>query len=358
MDTLNGRYKMVEDTHIAGYKPLISPYHLKQQIPLMPDLEATIKSQRETITQILADSKRKLLVVGPCSIHDIEVAKDYAQRLKELREKVKDVFEIVMRVYFEKPRTSIGWKGFLYEPHLDGKENINEGLAIGRGLLKYIAELQLPAGTEFLDPFVPQYIAGLVSWGSIGARTVESPQHRQMASGLSMPVGFKNNTQGNLEVAVNAMLVAKHPQSFLGLDQYGTPAVVSTNGNPYVHMILRGSNNGTNYDNENVKRAQSILRKAGLDDKLMVDCSHGNSSKNYSQQPVVFEDVVKQIFDGNSGIVGIMLESNIKEGSQKIPKNLAELHYGVSITDSCIGWETTKDIILDAFKMLAKGMHK
>lgn len=341
----------IEDKRIIEYMPLISPYHLKQQIPLSSEAEYTVRRGRRSIIDILRGSHRIIVVVGPCSIHDVEAAKDYARRLSELKEKVKDKFEIVMRANFEKPRTAVGWKGLLYEPYLDGVENINEGLTIARELLKYVGELRLSAGTEFLDPFVPQYISDLVSWGWIGARTVESPQHRQMASGLSMPIGFKNNTQGSIEAAVNAVLAATHPHSFLGIDQYGTPSIVSTKGNSNTHIILRGSNDKPNYDREIINEAQAKLREAGLEGKLMIDCSHGNSRKDYRLQPVVFEEVTKQIVDGNKKIIGLMLESNIREGAQK-PNNPNMLQYGVSVTDPCIGWETTERLVLNTYHIL------
>ncbi len=294
------------------------------------------------------------MVIGPCSIHDIEAATDYAERLNGLRERVEDRFELVMRTYLEKPRTVVGWKGLVYEPYLDGQERIGDGLIIARQFLLSNAELGLPCATEFLDTFIPQYIGDLISWGAIGARTVESQIHRQMASGLSMPVGFKNNMSGDVKVAIDAMLAARHSHWFFGLDQYGRPSVVKTRGNTYTHIVLRGGNEGPNYDRESVARAQAMLREAGLPERLMIDCSHGNSGKDYRAQPVVFEDVIRQIYDGNLGIIGVMVESHINEGRQDVPEDIRELKYGVSITDSCIGWETTERLIMDAYRMLSK----
>ena len=344
----------IEDAHVAEYSPLISPYYLKRQIPLPEKASATVRDGREKIVAILNGDRRKLLVVGPCSIHDVNAAREYAGRLKHLSNQVRDIFQIVMRSYFEKPRTTIGWKGLIYEPSLNAGVHINEGLCTARELLRDISETGLPAGTEFLDPFVPQYIADLVAWGAIGARTAESPQHRQLVSGLSMPVGFKNSVQGDVEAAVNAVVAAKHAKhSFFGVDPYGTPSVVSTRGNPDTHIILRGGTNGTNYDKESVREAQTLLQKAGLKPVLMIDCSHGNSNKDYRLQPAVFESVIQQIYDGNEGIMGLMLESNLHEGNQKMPKDKSELKYGVSITDSCISWETTEKVIRDGFRMLS-----
>ncbi len=342
----------IEDLNVLGYSTLISPYHIKRQVPLTDKAEKTVREGRRGIREILnGDRKRLMMAVGPCSIHDVEAAKEYAERLAGLKDRVKDRIEIVMRTYFEKPRTIIGWKGLVYEPRLDGQERINEGLITARELLMFTSELGLPAGTEFLDTFTPQYIADVISWGAIGARTVESQIHRQLASGLSMPIGFKNGTQGDVSIAVNAVISARNGHSFLGIDQYGLPSVVRTRGNKYAHIMLRGGDKGPNYDRDSVKGAQETLRKAGLPDGLMIDCSHGNSNKDYRKQPGVFEDVIGQIAEGNDGIIGIMLESNINEGSQKVvdPKNLK---YGVSITDSCIGWDTTEKLVYEAYKSL------
>jgi 3-deoxy-7-phosphoheptulonate synthase len=353
MSKLNIYDERIEDIRIVKYSQLIAPYELKNSMPLSGKAKRTVLNSRANIKELLYKDGRILLVVGPCSIHDIEVAKDYAKRLNSLKKRVKDRFEIVMRTYFEKPRSVGGWEGLIYEPCLDGRESVNKGLQIARELLIYNAELGLASATEFVDTFVPQYIGDLISWAAIGARTVESPTHRRMASGLSMPVGFKNNTQGNVEVAVQAVMFAKQGHKFLGIDKYGKPCEVTTSGNPDTHIVLRGGS-GANYDRESVAEARALLRKAGLNDRLMIDCSHGNSNKDYRQQPAIFEDVIGQIFDRNSGIMGIMLESNIYEGRQDIPKNLKELKYGISITDSCIGWQTTENLILNGYKMLSR----
>ena len=346
----------IEDSHVRAYHELISPLQLKAMYPLTYTARETVVLGRRAIKAILKNGdKRRVIVVGPCSIHDMDVAKDYAERLKGLQERVDDGIVLVMRAYFEKPRTTVGWKGFIYDPYMDGKGDINDGLKNARQLLGHIAELGVPTGTEFLDPFVPQYIGDHISWAAIGARTSESPPHRQMASGLSMPVGFKNNTQGDISVAVNALVSARYDgHKFFGLSEKGVPSIVDAAGNPYVHIILRGSNDEPNYDKENVEKAQAMLRKAGLDDVLMIDCSHGNSDKNYRHQPVAFENAVKQIVDGNTGIIGLMLESNINEGNQRMPKTPAELKHGISVTDACISWETTEKLIMDAYRTLQK----
>ena len=326
-------------------------------MPLSEFAKDTIINSRQEIVDVLRGKDKILIVVGPCSIHDLDAAKEYANGIKEAAEKVSDTFLVIMRTYFEKPRTSIGWKGLIYEPHLDGKENLNEGLRIARQLLKHNAELGLPSGTEFLDTVTPQYIDDFISWGAIGARTVGSPLHRQMASGLSMPIGFKNDTYGDVEIAANAVIAARQSQWFFGLDQNGTVSSVTTRGNQNTHIVLRGSDGATNYDKDSVANAQRLLQGKGLADLLMVDCSHGNSRKDYRMQPIVFEDVIKQICDGNNRIIGLMLESNLREGSQKIACGGKALEYGVSATDSCISLEATKSLLMDAHRKLksAKG---
>ncbi|MBI2970835.1 MAG: 3-deoxy-7-phosphoheptulonate synthase [Candidatus Aenigmarchaeota archaeon] len=351
-DGYNG-HKIVDD-NVIGYSPLMSPRNLKDRLPLTDRERETVVLGRRYIRDILDGGGRKLLVVGPCSISDPVAARDYAERLRGLAEDVHNSFVTVMRMYGEKPRTSIGWKGLINEPYLDGQENINAGLRIAREMLITNAGMGLPSGTEFLDTFTPQYIGDLTSWAAIGARTTESQQHREMASGLSMTVGFKNGTNGNTDVAVNAVLSARHPHHFFGLDQDGVPSIVATRGNPYTHIVLRGGDGSTNYDRDSVQIAQHMLRRAGLSERLMIDCSHGNSGKDYRQQPVVFEDVIRQIVDGNNGIIGMMLESNLYEGSQKIPEDPGDLRYGVSVTDSCIGWETTANLIRDAHRSLSR----
>ena len=343
----------IEDRNVIGYSPLMLPHDLKSAVPLTKGAYETVEVGRESIKSILNGSdERTLLVLGPCSIHDLEVAKDYADRLNKLRKKVADTFIIAERTYFEKPRTTVGWKGLINEPHLDGQEKVNEGLVIARKVLAYNAKIGLPSATEFLDPFTPQWIADLISLAGIGARTVQSPTHRQMASGLSMPVGFKNGTTGDVQVAIDAVIAASKPQWFFGLDQSGKPSVVRARGNADTHIVLRGGKSGTNYDSASIKGAQKMLMKHNLSPKVMVDCSHGNSGKDYTLQPAVFENVIEQISEGNKGIMGIMFESNINPGRQDIPKDPKTLKYGVSVTDACIGWGTTEKLVMDACERL------
>ncbi len=334
---------------------MITPAALKQEVPLTSRGRETVARGRyDVIESIHGRDKRIVLVVGQCSIHDVASDAEYSKRLLSLSKAVDDVFIIVKRVYFEKPRTTVGWKGLIYDPNLDGTENINKGLRLAREILVRNAEMGLLSGTEFLDPFVPQYLGGTISWAAIGARTVQSSVHRQMASGLSMPIGFKNSTQGDITVAMHAVIAASKPQWFLGIDQNGTVSAVTTKGNSNTHIILRGGDNGPNYDAASVEKAQVILKENGLSDTLMVDCSLGNSNKDYRMQSKVFKDVIGQILRGNTGIRGLMLESNINEGSQPIPKRAKDLKYGVSVTDSCIGWEETEKLILDAHRLLRK----
>jgi len=347
----------IVDTRIIDYKPLKTPFQIRRELPQSSKTKETVINGRRTIENIL-DGKddRIMIIAGPCSIHDIEEAKEYARKLKGLAEKTKDKFFFVMRTYFEKPRTINGWKGFLYDPHLNNSNDINEGLYLSRELLLYNAKIGLHSGTEYLESFTPQYNSDLVSWVAIGARTVESPQHRQMASGLSIPVGFKNTTRGDVKAAINAVLSARESHAFLGIDELGIPCIIHTSGNPYGHIILRGGKR-PNYSEKDVKDAQSLLREAGLPEKLIIDCSHGNSNKDYKTQIKVFEEVIRQIKKGNKGIVGIMLESNLREGKQEIPQNLEgfdskKLEYGISITDSCISFDTTEDIIMKAYDLL------
>jgi 3-deoxy-7-phosphoheptulonate synthase len=346
--------KPTYDLHVDKFVPLIAPETLKSELPMTDAASETVLGGRETIQAILTrEDPRMLVVTGPCSIHDDEVALDYARRLAELREKVKDTMELVMRVYFEKPRTTVGWKGMINDPHLDGSCDIITGLRRARELLLQITGMGLPTATEMLDPITPQYIAGLVCWAAIGARTIESQTHREMASGLSMPVGFKNCTDGGLDTAVNAMIAAGSPQSFLGIDQEGRSAVVKTTGNPYAHLVLRGGNR-PNYDSVSVQEAIQQLRAKGLCESLTIDCSHSNSRKRHQGQAVVWQDVINQIMDGNDRITGMMLESNIHEGKQKNTGDRSTLAYGVSITDACISWETTEQLILSAHDQLRR----
>ncbi|MBF2022524.1 MAG: 3-deoxy-7-phosphoheptulonate synthase [Hydrococcus sp. C42_A2020_068] len=345
------------NTHIQNSHVLLTPHEVKSKLPLTPSIEKTILKYRKEIENILDfKDSRKFIVVGPCSIHDPKAAIEYSQRLKILSDRVKDKLLLVMRVYFEKPRTTVGWKGLINDPDMDDSFHIEKGLLMARSLLLKIAELGLPAATEALDPIVPQYMSELISWSAIGARTTESQTHREMASGLSMPVGFKNGTDGNIEVALNAIQSARSPHHFLGINQKGQVSVFKTKGNAYGHVILRGGNGKPNYDPANVKLVEEKLKEANLPPRIVIDCSHGNSNKDYRLQASVFENVVRQIASGNASIVGMMLESNLYQGNQPIPSQLEQLKYGVSVTDKCIGWEETEQIILAAYEKLSGGM--
>ena len=330
------------DVHIKDTQPLTTPSDLLKALPITPTVEQTVLQGREQVRNVLhGNDPRLLLIVGPCSIHSKESALEYAGKLSELSQKLSDRLLIVMRVYFEKPRTTVGWKGLIYDPHLNDSFDIEEGLRTARSLLLQIGELGMYAGTEFLDPVVPQYLAGLITWGTIGARTTESQIHRQMASGLSMPVGFKNGTDGNAQIAVDAMLSARSPHGFLGLDTEGRTALVRTTGNPDGHLVLRGGNHGPNFGAESIGEATHRLEAAGVPSQLMVDCSHGNSNKDHKLQGTAFKDVVSQKVSGDKNIIGLMLESNLNAGNQRLCEDLSQLEYGVSITDACIGWDET-----------------
>ncbi|QBG46410.1 3-deoxy-7-phosphoheptulonate synthase [Verrucomicrobia bacterium S94] len=334
---------LTENLRVTELKKLIAPAKLKEELPLGDRLTEKVLSDRQTVRDIIhCKDNRLLIVIGPCSIHDPEAALDYAKRLAAVAEKVKDRYFIVMRVYFEKPRTTIGWKGFINDPHLDGSNDMEYGLRTARRLLLDIADLGLPIATEFLDPIVPQYTADLVSWSAIGARTTESQTHREMSSGLSMPVGFKNATDGNIEIAINAIESASNPHSFLGIDQDGHTAVVTTSGNPNTHLVLRGGK-GPNFQYPEVTYAACKLEDAGLLPSLMVDCSHANANKVARNQIKVWESIKQQRTRENCPITGVMVESFIKEGNQKIN---GDLEYGLSITDQCIDWETTEKMLL------------
>ncbi len=341
--------------HVKESIRLTAPRDLKAQLPMTETANRTVVAGREAISAILKQTDPKLLVVvGPCSIHDPKGAIEYATRLNALRKELEDQLLIVMRVYFEKPRTTVGWKGLIYDPHLNGSDNIQAGLKQARELLLQITEMGLPTATEFLDPVVPQYIADLVSWAAIGARTTESQTHRQMASGLSMPVGFKNGTDGGLQIAIDAMQSAMRPHSFLGIDQDGYTCIVRTTGNPDGHVVLRGGRLNTNFDAESIRIAAESLKKAGLPPALMVDCSHANSLKQHAKQEEVWRSLIEQRVAGSKPITGVMIESNLAEGSQSIPENLAALRYGVSVTDACLGWEVTERALRWGRDMLAK----
>jgi len=345
------------DVNIQRTEPLISPVDLVKELPLTPEVEATVLEGRRQIQAVLrGDDPRFLVIVGPCSIHDEKAALDYAVRLKKLSDEISDHVLLVMRVYFEKPRTTIGWKGLLYDPNLDDTFDINEGLRRARTLLTKIGEIGVFTGTEFLDPIVPQYLAGMVSWAAIGARTTESQTHRQMASGLSMPVGFKNGTDGSAQVAVDAMISARAPHAFLGIDHFGQTCVVQTSGNAYGHLVLRGGNSGPNFGSDAIAEACALLSKSDVPSQMMVDCSHGNSNKDHTRQGIALKDIIEQRVVGNANIIGCMLESNINPGAQKLNGDLASLEYGVSVTDACIGWDETDELMRWAHGKMANVM--
>jgi 3-deoxy-7-phosphoheptulonate synthase len=344
-----------QDLHVKEIVPLLSPRAMKALTPVSGAINATVARSRERIIRILRQEDARLLVViGPCSIHDEKSALEYAARLSRLQKEFADKMEIVMRVYFEKPRTTIGWKGLINDPHMDGSQDIETGLKIARKLLLEIVGLGLPAATEFLDPVVPQYIADLITWAAIGARTTESQTHREMASGLSMPVGLKNATDGSLQVAIDAMGATRHPHSFLGMNEEGVTSIVRTNGNPDAHVVLRGGRAMTNYDAASIKAAEAKLISEKLPPVLMVDCSHANSEKKFAKQEEVWRSVIEQRAGGTKSLIGLMVESHLNEGNQPIPKTLNELRYGVSITDSCIGWEATERMLRWGYAALAK----
>lgn len=345
--------KRIENLNIVSCKRLITPEEFKRLLPVSEAAAAAVISGRETVKNILERKDKRLFVVlGPCSIHDPVAAMDYGRRLKALAEQVDETLYLVMRVYFEKPRSTVGWKGLINDPHMNGSFQIEEGLHIARRLLIDLAELGLPLATEALDPISPQYIQDLISWSAIGARTTESQTHREMSSGLSCTVGFKNGTDGGLAVAVNALKSVSHPHNFLGIDTQGRVSIVTTAGNRYGHIVLRGGNGKPNYDSVNIAKCGQALREAGVCPYIMVDCSHENSQKDPALQPLVAENVTNQILEGKSSIIGLMIESNINFGNQPIPENPDELKYGVSVTDGCIDWETSERCILDMHEKL------
>ena len=338
----------LENVNVQSQDILITPEKLKKDIPLSELAIKTITNGRETINSILDRKDHRIFVViGPCSIHDVEAAKDYAHKLKALADQVSDTIYLVMRVYFEKPRTTVGWKGLINDPHLNDTFEIEEGLHIGRQLLLDIAEIGLPTATEALDPISPQYLQDTLSWSAIGARTTESQTHREMSSGLSVAIGFKNGTDGGLDVATNALNSVSHPHSFLGINREGQVSIVRTKGNPYAHVVLRGGGGKPNYDSVNVAICEQALEKAKLSNNIMIDCSHANSNKDPALQPLVMQDATHQILEGNKSIIGLMVESNLNWGNQSIPKDLSALEYGVSVTDACIDWATTEKAIMD-----------
>jgi 3-deoxy-7-phosphoheptulonate synthase len=341
------------NVHVASIKALNPPKDYIEDLPITPQAATLISETRDAIARIVSgDDERYLVLVGPCSIHDEVAGLEYARRLSEIQKAVSDRLLIVMRVYFEKPRTTVGWKGLINDPNLNGTFQIGEGLRRARQFLLDVIELGLPTATEFLDPFTPQYLADLVAWGAIGARTTESQTHRQMASGLSMPVGFKNGTGGSLQIAVDALVAAMSPHAFLGIDMAGHAGVVNTTGNPGGHLILRGGTTGSNYDEQAVARAQDLLRNADIEPNLVIDCSHANSDKDHRNQGKVFREVLRQRVEGNDGVVGVMLESNLNAGNQSLGKDPRELKYGVSITDACVNWEETETLLMEAYGAL------
>ncbi len=336
----------VYNTHVLSFEPLESPSYTKKKLPADTAVLNTVRQGRAEVRDILAgDDDRLLVVVGPCSIHDPDAAMDYARRLADLRNELVDELLILMRVYFEKPRTTVGWKGLINDPHFDGSHNIHAGLTIARQLLLDINSLGLPCATEFLDPIIPQYIADLITWTAVGARTTESQTHREMSSGLSMPVGFKNSTDGDLQVAVNAMISARTPQAFLGIDDKGQTSIVRTTGNTDVHVVLRGGAAGPNYAPENIAAANTAMKCPPGERRVLIDCSHGNSNKEYARQTVVLADIVHQYLAGEHTIMGAMLESNLVAGNQKVGPNMT---YGQSITDACMDWASTEDALRQA----------
>ena len=346
-----------QDLHVKEIVPLLSPRALKAVTPVSEAINATVARSRERIIRILRqEDPRLLVVIGPCSIHDEKSALEYAHKLNALRQEFADRMELVMRVYFEKPRTTIGWKGLINDPHLDGSQDIETGLKRARKLLLEITGMGLPAATEFLDPIVPQYIADLITWAAIGARTTESQTHREMASGLSMPVGLKNSTDGSLQVAIDAMGATRHSHSFLGINEDGVTSIVRTNGNPNAHVVLRGGRAMTNYDAASIRAAEAKLAAEKLPPVLMVDCSHANSEKKFAKQEDVWHSVIEQRVSGTQSLIGLMVESHLSEGNQPIPKNISELRYGVSITDSCIGWEATERMLRWGYETLEKAI--
>jgi 3-deoxy-7-phosphoheptulonate synthase len=335
-----------ENVHVNETRPLIVPQALKAQLPITPKVAALVSQTRDRIRHILRQRDDRLLViVGPCSIHDVNAAHEYAEKLLKLRLELEDQLEIVMRVYFEKPRTITGWKGLINDPHLDGSFDIHTGLQRARQLLLNLAEMGMPSATELLDPIIPQYLADVISWTAIGARTTESQTHREMASGLSMPVGFKNSTDGSFAIAIHAILSASHPHHFLGINAEGIASIVSTTGNRDCHLVLRGGKQGANYHPADLEKAAAELTQYDLVPRLMVDCSHGNSQKDYRNQPKVIANIAEQLQQGSPYLMGVMVESHLVEGNQSVPPDLSKLTYGQSITDACVDFATTEEML-------------
>jgi 3-deoxy-7-phosphoheptulonate synthase len=354
------RSEPTENVNVVGIRSIVTPRELTARHPTTPAAKETVLAGRKAVRDILAGrDDRVLAVVGPCSVHDVDAACDYARRLLAVAKRVQSRIAVLMRVYFEKPRTIVGWKGLINDPHLDGTFDVSAGLTLARQLLLKINELGLPCGTELLEPITPQYIDDLIAWAAIGARTTESQTHRQMASGLSMPVGYKNSTDGTLQVAIDAFRSARYPHHFLGVDEEGRVAIVQTRGNQDGHIILRGGKGRTNYDPQTVREAAELLEAADLPRTLMVDCSHANSGKKHENQLLVFRNGIEQIAEaratgGRSPVVGLMLESNLAAGRQDVLRGREGLEYGVSITDACIGWDETERLLLDAHDRLSR----
>jgi 3-deoxy-7-phosphoheptulonate synthase len=350
---LAGMQDRIYNVNVVSETDLPPPSVIKAQLPMAKTVEDTVVRSRRALQNIIDGlDPRLFVVVGPCSIHDIGAAMEYAGRLKELADSVQEALLVVMRVYFEKPRTTVGWKGLINDPDMDDSCDMEKGIRTARRLLLDLAALGIPTATEALDPVMPQYMGDLISWTAIGARTTESQTHREMASGLSTPVGFKNGTDGGLHVAVNALKSARQPHHFLGINQDGRPAVFHTRGNAYGHIVLRGGGGRPNYDSVCVALTEKALRDAGLPARIVIDCSHGNSNKDPSLQPLVARDCVEQVANGNRSIIGLMLESHLHAGSQEIPAELSKLRYGVSVTDACIDWPTTVSVLKDAAALL------
>ena len=347
----------IKNLNVASISPLDPPSEYLAEIPISEKVEDLVVRSRQEVTDIInGEDDRFLVIVGPCSIHDVDAGREYAERLAKLADEVSETVMVVMRVYFEKPRTTVGWKGFINDPNLDGSCDMAEGLRRARRFLLDVCEIGLPCSTEFLDPFTPQYIADLISWGAIGARTAESQTHRQLASGLSMPIGFKNGTGGSVQLAVDGLTAANANHAFLGIDDTGAAAVVQTTGNQNCHIILRGGTTGPNYEAQHVASAQDALINSGMKPNVVIDCSHANCNKNHDLQPVVYHDVLQQRADGNRGIVGTMLESHLNAGSQSLNGDASTLKYGVSITDPCIDWSTTEDLLHETASVLSTQM--
>ena len=346
---------LLDNVNVEAMSEMPSPAQVHARLPLTESSARTVLAGRAALREILdRKDSRLFVVVGPCSIHDPVAAIDYAKRLKALADYISDTIVVVMRVYFEKPRTSVGWKGYINDPFMDDSFRIDEGMTKARALLLELAEMGLPTATEALDPIGPQYLADLITWYAIGARTTESQTHREMASGLSAPVGFKNGTDGGLEVAINAIRSARSSHGFLGMNSEGRTAVIRSRGNPYGHLVLRGGGGRPNYDTVSVRIAEQALLTAKIEPNIVIDCSHANAMKDHTLQPLVFSDCMHQVREGNRSIVGLMLESNLEAGSQSIPEDRSTLRYGVSVTDACIDWSTTEELLLRAHREMGE----